>query len=248
MTAIVISLLMLGQIKALQQGSVKAATRDSELRSQAADDERALQNAKRVGTPQEVKPIDVRTFGGPDSQTLKTGNWGEWPFMFEVLQVLNKNEMIVKYHFDGSPRLLMLRGFPTKNLADDDTFLLVELGKVTGTTTYETLAGTNTVYVIEPLAKEDVEKLEQAALEAAKAAEDAKYRTWKSVDSEIEGQFIKFQNNRVHLAKRDGTIVEVQHGKLSKEDHQFIREEIKRRKAEQAENAPPKKTLKQRRK
>ncbi|NQT16154.1 MAG: hypothetical protein HQ582_25580 [Planctomycetes bacterium] len=62
-------------------------------------------------------------------------------------------------------------------------------------------------------------------------AEENEWRTWLSADGEhsTEAKFLKFQNSKAHLERRDGTVVEISMTALSKADQDYIREELRRR-------------------
>jgi len=69
--------------------------------------------------------------------------------------------------------------------------------------------------------------------------EQLQFRTWTDATGkyQVEAAMIKFADGKVHLQKQDGKIVAVSSGQLSKSDQQYVREELARRKALEAEAA-----------
>lgn len=155
--------------------------------------------------------------------------------------------------------VVLLRGTDMSRVVDKAEFYFPKVVSITGTFTYSAVTGAKkTVLVldcsesaIKPFLDkvaadlEDVRKLQELAAERARkrqqAEEDAKYRTWTSTDGRtLQAKLIGFANGKATLEKRDGTQFELSPTKLSKDDQQFIREEMaRRRKVDQPPAATP---------
>jgi outer membrane protein assembly factor BamB len=69
--------------------------------------------------------------------------------------------------------------------------------------------------------------------------EQLQFRTWTDTTGryQTEAAMIKFADGKVHLKKRDGRTIAVSSVQLSKSDQQYVREELARRRALEAEAA-----------
>jgi len=88
-------------------------------------------------------------------------------------------------------------------------------------------------------AREAHKRLLEAARREAhrKAAEDALFREWTDSKGKslVVAKFIEYKSAHVHLErKEDGKRIEIPSTRLSKQDQEWIRDELKRRKEEQS--------------
>ncbi|MEX0727034.1 MAG: hypothetical protein WD065_12230 [Planctomycetaceae bacterium] len=95
-------------------------------------------------------------YGSLYSEGLKVGEYGMLPTNLSggtfVFQVIDKNSMLIK-----SGDFIMVKDYATDDLVDGKNYNIKTPFICTGTTTYKTITGSNTVYVLEPL---DVKKVE----------------------------------------------------------------------------------------
>ena len=95
--------------------------------------------------------------------------------------------------------------------------------------------GDEVVYVSQKLidaVEESVEEATKATSAATAAAEeDNKYRTWtdNTGQHQVEAKFLEFKAGKVSLERRDGKIIEMSPNRLSDDDVNWYREELKRR-------------------
>jgi peptidylprolyl isomerase len=114
---------------------------------------------------------------------LQVGDVGQIPpqlFSLKVLQIVGEKEVLVSLSTRrGLPTVLLLRGFPTKDLADDQPLRLTEVLEVTGTYQYVAVSGAaKTVLVLESFdegaiiskARDATNSRKQTAYDAANAA------------------------------------------------------------------------------
>lgn len=123
---------------------------------------------------------------------------------------------------------------PTQGMVDGKLHRTNQLFFVSGSRTYDTAAGTNTVLRFQAIeATEDELRGAYAeyVAEQQKRAEAKLWRTWTTADGKfkIEAKFIAFRNDRVVLEKRDGKQVGVPPARLSEADRAYYRAELKRR-------------------
>ncbi len=80
------------------------------------------------------------------------------------------------------------------------------------------------------------EMLDSESSEGApgRGTDESEYRTWTTADGQhtTVAKFVEFQDSKAHLEKQDGATIALSMTALCKEDQQWIREELKRRKSE----------------
>lgn len=102
----------------------------------------------------------------------KIGDFGQVEYgntRVHVYQVINENSMLIKTAYpdkaryaDNKPRsitlFLMVKGISTKGATDRTGFDLPQVFEITDTETYETIDGSNTVFIITPMNTKEIEE------------------------------------------------------------------------------------------
>jgi hypothetical protein len=181
-------------------------------------------------------PEQPRDQGGClDPQQLRDKSTGYLEYwQFEVMQVIGENDLLLAMKNPDVPPI-WFTGYSTKGMADGDKVRLVGLVEINGTKPYNTVSGAmKTVRVVRLVGREKLTKIEEDAKEQAqlsrKAAEELLFRTWTSVSGKfsVEAKFVKFEKGRVHLEKRDGTLIDVSPSELSAADRDYYRDLMKK--------------------
>lgn len=127
---------------------------------------------------------------------------------------------------------LWLTNYPTANLVDQDTIVLIGAIKVVGTKTYDAAFGQRTVRMIEFLPKDQaltmVKKIIDDMEKDKKALEDAKYLTFKSkVGTEVVAKFEGYKNGKILLKTKDGRDLKLSIDVFADESVKELRELIR---------------------
>ena len=203
-----------GQIRGTQAGSADALQRIAE--------QRALMNAQRQVSGQlSVSGLTVGAKGVPTFVDAK------------VMQVIDENKMLIGIEDSrvgrGRYTTWVMLKCPTKGITDGqfwrgggwkDITGAIALS-VTSTTTYTTAIGaTKTVFVIEPMSKEEADKL---------FAEEALYRNWRIGKNVLSGKFIEHKGGYVYIQERGKEKPQkIRFSQLSVTDRKWVRSESKR--------------------
>ncbi|QDV49440.1 hypothetical protein [Gimesia fumaroli] len=204
-----------GQIRGVQAGSADALQRLAE--------HRALMNAQR------------QVSGQLSVSGLKVGAKGVPTFIdAKVMQVIDEKNMLVGIEDSrvgkGRYSTWVMLKCPTQGITDGQFWrgggwkdvAGSSALSVTGTTTYVTAIGaTKTVLVLEPMSKEEADKL---------AAEEALYRNWRIGKNVLSGKFIEHKGGDVYIQERGKDKPQkVRFSELSIPDRKWVRSESKRR-------------------
>ena len=191
------------------------------------------ENVERVGEIQEIqeklrrvrKGSDVYSASFPDP--VNVGDIGRCRKGFEVRQILNNSEALVKYAGD----LYLMRGIDFSNFVDDSVLTYNDLLHISGTYRYTTVkGGTNTICVLEPLPQsvraevaKGFDKYVDAAQAKAKAIAELEPGKWRSGRLTIEAKFMAFNNGVVILKRTDtGVIINAPINRLSRADQEYV--------------------------
>ena len=227
-----------GQVRAVEAGSAEAARLLEEHRRRAADAAEDWRTSKKLTLMNKI-PESPRGQGECLSPSdLQDDSFGYLEYWYtEVAQVIGASDVLL---IVGNPRNppIWLEGCSTKGLADGDKVRLVGLVHVKGTKSYTTVAGAQkTVRVVRLVTADDVHRLEAEAederLAAEAAAKAASFRTWTDAtgDHRIVARFLDFKNGHVFLERKDDQkTIEVPSSRLSKEDQEWVRDELRTRK------------------
>lgn len=222
---------------AQQVGSQAAYRAMAGAQRRAADAQMAWQQSKKLGyVLPPIAPHEQHECMSPDGLAEgKIGLLDNW--QFEILQIVDDRNLIITH-----PRFhpLWLADFSTKGCVDGEKVRLVGYLQVKGAKTYETALGTQkTVRRIRFLTHEEsaaIEKQkaeERAAKEAAQAAaEEAKlYRTWTDDSGKyhFDAKLVDLKSGVLTLEAKDGSQREVRVSRVSKEDRDWVRDEMKKR-------------------
>jgi len=219
----------------------------------------------------EMQDANIRPLCGPIAPMwrtmqrlkMKVGDIGRFP-SFQRTSVIQVFEDKILVNFDwgnvasrNSPDrtgVLFVKGIDTKGIVSDAKWRpsTEDIFEVTGTETYETVAGgTKTVFVLsrvrtdriqayvkakaeenrrqEEMVQEEARKAREAtekAEEERKAtAEKARWRMWSDSDGtfEFEARISGVINDNVVLKKRDGGVVRIPLEKLSSKDQEWVK-------------------------
>ena len=159
---------------------------------------------------------------------LKEGDTGYLEYwQYEVTQVIGPTDLLISMSNPDVPSL-WLSEYPTKDLVDADKVRVVGLIEAKGTKEFTTVLGAKrTVRVIRLLTPKQIEEIEASK---KRAEEEKLFRMWASADSNftVDAKFVAFKDGRVHLEKRDGTVIEVPPFRLSREDQEYYRDLLKK--------------------
>ena len=150
----------------------------------------------------------------------------------EIIGVEGPEDVLLTLRDEDTPAV-WLTGYKTNGLVDGEQVRLIGPVLVKGTKTYETVDGASaTVRVIRLLTPEETKKIED---EKAAATEAALYRTWTDATGthKVLAKFIDFKKGKAYLQRKDSQTIELSPSKLSKEDQEWIREEMKKRKEQE---------------
>ncbi len=160
--------------------------------------------------------------------TLEIGSVGFLDcVVFSVVQICGESEALIG-HEGAKSTMFWLSKYPTKKLADGDDVILQGYVEVTGSKSYETVAGsTKTIWVLEFVHADREAELDREMEEKQEAKER---RTWSDISGKhkIEAKFLGMKSNLVMLKTKDGTTKEIQLSKLSRTDQTWIRDELKK--------------------
>ncbi|MDZ4656480.1 MAG: SHD1 domain-containing protein [Bythopirellula sp.] len=229
--------------QAVEAGSVEAHVQRVRAQNQAMEIEiAARERLEKWHTTKKLKltqfdedPIEPhRLQECLDPEKFIDGDVGSLDyFMFEVFDIVGPQEVFLILPESESPPIC-LKDCPTKGLVNEQLVVLIGLVEVKGTKSYiDTEGGSNTIRVVRFITAErkaaiDKQLADQIAAERD-VAEELLYRIWTSSKGNhtIEAKFVKFEKGKVHLQKRDGSVIGLAPKKLSKEDRDFYRELIK---------------------
>jgi len=179
---------------------------------------------------------------------LAVGDVGLSPSDWLVMQRISDTEALIEGHiygvnFDSSGRvvssvevvkeryIVYASGFDFKGKVDGEHFDTASYGgkysgnnlvKITGTKTYRTAMGSmSTVPLVEPV---DMKALKEEA-------EKKLWRVWTDSTGthKVEAKLKEFRDGKAWLVKRDESVVGLSLSQLSKEDQEYVRDELKRR-------------------
>ncbi|MGD9855019.1 MAG: SHD1 domain-containing protein [Planctomycetaceae bacterium] len=170
---------------------------------------------------------------------FKVGDWGCATCTFRVLDKVNEKECLVVPKFRNADAMLV-RGFDLKNVSEGAEFVLRHPVVIQETSEITTAAGgKQAVLVLDGdrfdafyAARQQDDQAKQAG-----AGSNAAVREWTDAEGRVlapSAKFIEFKDNLVRLeSAEDGKAVEFAMTDLSREDRQWIREELKRRRAKE---------------
>lgn len=220
------------QGRAVEAGSAEAAQRLEEhrqrLAAQKAEPNELLVDGLKVGALGIPMRIDAKVMQVIDDAQMLVG--------IEDARTGNgnyKNWILIKCPTTGITDGKFWRGGQWKEVTGAEALA------VTGTTTYNTAGGgTKTVFVVEPLSKEGFDELVAKEREAAEAA---LFRTWTDDTGtyQVVAQFLEFRGGRVHLERKDNhETIDLPMSRFSKQDQEWIRDELKRRREKDRQPGP----------
>lgn len=202
----------IAQVPALEVGSAEAYRYQINMQERLVKQQQLEHQMKMLWNEAKklykVKPqvMEMSTTSpiGPDFATGNTGCIDRWET--EVQQVVDEKNAILRV--DKS--MLWLEDFDTSDLADGQKVRLLGFVKITGTKSYETVAGSSkTLFVVKFLNEQESaefqKKIDEMKQQAAQAAEDAKYVTWKTErGKEIVGKVVEIRKGVVTFQSKDG--------------------------------------------
>lgn len=169
---------------------------------------------------------DIDKVPGDAGLKMEQGSTGIVTKLMAFVDVY-ESDLIVSFHYDGADRLVRVRGFDTTPFAGASGFelRLLAILSVTGTAEY----GGRDIPLLQPIAI--TPETEQQAILAAKLA-SLGVREWTSADYKysVRAALKDFAGGHVILLKEDGNEKAVPLAKLVKEDADYVRKEIARRK------------------
>lgn len=144
------------------------------------------------------------------------------PAVAEVFQVIDADSFLAKYRGD----VVKVEGMSTLGMTDGAYVAFIEPMFVPGTTTYAAAIGTNTVFVLRPIPKETQEQLDAAVVDEDQDSFEP--RTWSDISGKfsIDAELADFDGKMVYLTKEDGSEVKVPFAKLSKDDKEYVNEQL----------------------
>lgn len=175
---------------------------------------------------QKQEIYEYKTFALPTIGPNYTENrWGiPETEVVEILQVVNSDSLLAFFlpEFRGR-ELALLRGFSTEGLADGRRLKMAEPIVPDGTYNYEAVSGAGrTVTAYRLMTESEINALikHKESLSC-----DACVRNWVSSDGKhtTTATLVSFDLLRVKLQKEDGTVVELELPKLSKEDQRYVK-------------------------
>jgi len=190
------------------------------------------------GVDDRLKPKTEKDFRGTlatkSTADFQVGDWGYTSHIFSVLSVVSATEFLAvpreNPRGDSEHSVFLIRGLPTEKLTDGKEVVIAHPFAIPETYGYETVGGgKKTVLVLDnkkfdDMLKEQVEAAEQAA-------ERAIIRSWVIDGKEVVAKFIgSAYSNATLEVQSDETTIQVAVSTLSKEDQEWIREELKNRK------------------
>ena len=208
-------------------------------------------------------PGTLATKNPPD---FKIGDWGCTFAWFRVLNKVSNTECLVlpRYkigQFDGSTgppskrllgvldnsEVMLIRGLDMSKVSDGVQFVLQYPVVIQGTYSYTAVSGARkTVLVLErndSKLNEIAEAADKRWEDSRKAAEDALFRKWTDSTGKfsVAARFIEFKNARVRLERKDdGKEIDIPMSRLSKEDQEWISDELGRGREEKRKAAAEK--------
>jgi hypothetical protein len=172
--------------------------------------------------------LNFLTLVGPRLDPGAVGNVGHVPEI-EVSQIADEQEF---HAYIGSQRVAV-RGIPTTHLANEST-VRGGLMYVSGTETYQTRLGSNTIFVLRQLPEKALENhlavttsMQQGEnLTQLKGGSKSSpvYRTWsdKTGAYKVEAAFVTRVDDHVILKRQDGKIITVPVATFSKADQDYL--------------------------
>jgi hypothetical protein len=167
------------QVNAVRAGSAEAARLLAENQRRAAAEADDWKLSKKL-TILDSTPTTSTAVRGQhacmDPESLSVGTVGYLEYwQYNIAQVMGPNDLLLTIRNPKIPPV-WLTGYSTKGLADGDLARILGLVEVTGTKTYETVAGSSkTVRVIQFINAARIAEIESAKVAAAEAALT---RTW----------------------------------------------------------------------
>jgi hypothetical protein len=145
--------------------TAKVAFPSSEHKKKAEQSAQFMLDARRVRL-KDLKAGDALAMPFLSYDNLKVGDIGRPEYGFNVNQIVDESNVIVKYVGETD---LWLKGFDTKDLTDDSRINSVDCVRITGTKKYTTVTGASrTILLAEPFDGDAVIRAHIAAHKAAK--------------------------------------------------------------------------------
>ncbi|XZE20319.1 hypothetical protein SH449x_000187 [Pirellulaceae bacterium SH449] len=203
------------------------------------EEERRFNEAKKItlvplpiaeAVPSQPERLDI--------DRLNTGLSGRlWPMqftqlrggaiLFKVLSVPDdKNTILI----NRAGKVIWLEGYPTNELVDGDSVVILDYVKVVGTKQYRTVGGADSkVWAIQLLPKEETAKRLQADRAQQKLVVDpldkeTGFREWVQKDQKkTMGRFVEMKSANVYVQSKDGKITPIKFGTLVDSDKLLAR-------------------------
>lgn len=221
------------ELAALNRGRVTGQTRQKDGEYTFAD---RKQKASKIETERDqILTLKQRRWNAPQwtapnihAGQLRPGQVGrivsgsEGVVGARVLQVLDKSTFLGT----ASQVTIRFEGFDTSEMTDGKYIDDLGIVYIKGNTTYDTALGTNTVMVAVGVPEKELKQLQQLAEEAS--ADTSRARSWSDVSGKfkITAELLDFDGKTVTLRKEDGTKPTLPFTKLSKDDKQYVQEQL----------------------
>ncbi|MDZ4852267.1 MAG: SHD1 domain-containing protein [Pirellulaceae bacterium] len=150
--------------------------------------------------------------------------------LIKVSQITGDDEFHGYLHDNIKYGRFVVRGYPTKGIADGKKIQIYGLLHASGTYTYETAIGaSSTAYVLDYYKFDDNDYKKQLLPlippgDLNLSAPNLRPRSWNSADGKfsVDASYLKSSNNDVSIQKSDGKVISVPLPKLSRNDQRWI--------------------------
>lgn len=222
-------------VAAQQKGSAAAYQAIARAENIAREQAESWRKATKLRVDDSI-PIPSEPVQGEQPKDLKEGQVVDQAYWnFEVLDIIGPNQVLLIL---GNSTVILLDGHPTEGLVTDQSVRLVGPVRVSGTYTYLSQTGQESVRKLKFLSAQEVSEIRKAEEEA----EEAKlYREFTDATGNFKfvGKFVDYRSGEVQfIRKEDQKPISVKLSLLSADDRKWIAEEVKARraKAEQERN------------
>jgi hypothetical protein len=166
---------------------------------------------------------------------FKVGDWGCATCTFRVLKKVNEKDLLVVPKFRNADPML-IRGFDLKKVTEGAEFVLRHPVVIQETSEITNPAGKEQTVLVLDGDRFDAFYAARQHPQQPTASAGTAVREWKDAEGRVvaaEAKFLEFKDNQVHLElAKDGKTVEIAMNELSREDRQWIRDELKRRRGQ----------------
>jgi hypothetical protein len=205
MSSLVLLSLSIGSYATAQElGTAGAVRKLADIQNRAMEMEAAYNQARKITLLDPIPNLPLPQHEDSlDLGTLTRGQVGRLAYWnFKVADVVDSQNVILSV---GSNKRVWLEGYPTDGFVSDQAVRIIDFVEVTGTKSYETVAGSSlTVWVVKLLPKEETEK--RLAADIAKGIEDGEMRVWTAKNGKTAaGKFREIKSSKVTIEQRDGT-------------------------------------------